>query len=197
MAKILDMVRRRAVVSSAALAVLPIGCAAPQVAANDPVLGQELAPEGGEDPRAHVAVRPGDVSREVVPAEPTLPKTVVQTDAPTDVAAPPADAVKLPSGLSYKILRPGEGSEAGRNAKVLVHYAGWTTDGTLFDSSVTRGEPLSIGLNQVIEGWREGVGSMRTGEVRRLWIPEGLAYKGKSGAPAGMLVFDVELMRID
>jgi peptidylprolyl isomerase len=180
----------------AAVAMALAACASPQVAA-DVHLGQELPPERGEDPRAHVAVRPADLPREAAPTAAPLPKTIVRTDSPPDVAAPPEDAVKLPSGLSYKVLRAGEGSEAGSGAKVLVHYAGWTTDGALFDSSVVRGEPLAISLTQVIEGWRQGVGAMRTGEVRRLWIPEALAYKGKAGAPAGMLVFDVELMRID
>jgi len=78
-----------------------------------------------------------------------------------------------------------------------VHYSGWTTDGKMFDSSVTRGEPASFALNQVISGWTEGVQLMVEGEKARFWIPENLAYKGQPGAPAGMLVFDVELLSID
>ena len=77
-----------------------------------------------------------------------------------------------------------------------VHYTGWTTDGVMFDSSMTRGEPIEFPLNRVIPGWTEGVGMMVVGEKRRLWIPEELAYKGRPGAPAGMLVFDVELLDI-
>ena len=76
----------------------------------------------------------------------------------------------------------------------MVHYTGWTTDGKMFDSSVVRGQPAQFPLNRVIAGWTEGLQLMVVGEKRRFWIPEDLAYKGKAGAPQGMLVFDVELM---
>jgi FKBP-type peptidyl-prolyl cis-trans isomerase len=79
---------------------------------------------------------------------------------------------------------------------VTVHYTGWTTDGQMFDSSIVRGEPASFRLDEVIAGWTEGVQMMVEGETRRLWIPEPLAYGGRPGAPQGMLVFDVELIRI-
>lgn len=118
--------------------------------------------------------------------------------APSDVAAPPADAIKLASGLSYKVLTVGQGSERpSALSKVTVHYTGWTTNGEAFDSSVSRGEPATFVLNQVIAGWTEGVQLMVTGEKRRLWIPEDLAYGGQAGAPQGMLVFDIELLSID
>jgi peptidylprolyl isomerase len=77
-----------------------------------------------------------------------------------------------------------------------VNYTGWTTDGKMFDSSVQRGEPATFSLNQVIPGWTEGLQMMVEGEKRRFWIPESLAYQGQPGQPAGMLVFDVELIRI-
>jgi len=118
-------------------------------------------------------------------------------DAPADVGSPPQDAERSPSGLASKILRAGTGSEHPRPENtVTVHYTGWTTDGKMFDSSVARGRPASFPLNQVIPGWTEGVGLMVTGEQRRLWIPQNLAYNGAPGAPAGMLVFDVELLEI-
>jgi FKBP-type peptidyl-prolyl cis-trans isomerase len=118
--------------------------------------------------------------------------------APADVAAPPADATVTPSGLASRQLEPGKGTKRpGPRSRVLVHYSGWTTDGKMFDSSVSRGEPIAFGLHQVIAGWTEGVQLMVEGEKRRLWIPEALAYRGQPGAPAGMLVFDVELIRID
>ena len=118
--------------------------------------------------------------------------------APPDVAAPPADAVKTPTGLATKVITPGTGTRHPRaNSRVRVHYTGWTTDGKMFDSSVARNEPISFGLNEVIPGWTEGVQMMVEGEKRRLWIPEGLAYRGAAGAPKGMLVFDVELIRIE
>jgi peptidylprolyl isomerase len=66
----------------------------------------------------------------------------------------------------------------------------------MFDSSVTRGEPAEFGLNQVIPGWTEGVQLMVEGEKRRFWIPVELAYNNRPGRPAGMLVFDVELLAI-
>lgn len=118
--------------------------------------------------------------------------------APPDVAAPPPDAVKTSSGLASKVITPGTGTAHPRaTSRVNVHYSGWTTDGKMFDSSVARGEPISFGLNQVISGWTEGVQLMVEGETRRLWIPQNLAYGGSPGAPAGMLVFDVELIKIE
>ena len=118
--------------------------------------------------------------------------------APPDVSAPPSDATVSASGLATKVVEPGTGSQHPRaNSRVKVHYSGWTTDGQMFDSSVARNEPISFGLNQVIAGWTEGVQLMVEGEKRRLWIPERLAYGGQRGAPQGMLVFDVELIKIE
>jgi peptidylprolyl isomerase len=117
--------------------------------------------------------------------------------APPDVAAPPADATKTASGLASKVLTPGTGSRHPRpNSEVTVNYTGWTTDGKMFDSSVQRGEPATFSLNQVIPGWTEGLQMMVEGEKRRFWVPESLAYQGQPGQPAGLLVFDVELIRI-
>ncbi len=116
---------------------------------------------------------------------------------PADVAAPPDDAETSRSGLASKVLKAGSGSEHPKvSSQVTVHYTGWTTDGKMFDSSVTRGKPTTFGLSQVIRGWTEGVQLMVVGEPRRFWIPQNLAYKGRSGAPKGMLVFDVELLEI-
>jgi peptidylprolyl isomerase len=115
--------------------------------------------------------------------------------APSDVAAPGPDAERTESGLASKVLTPGTGAEhPTATSRVTVHYTGWTTDGQMFDSSVTRGQPATFALNQVIPGWTEGVQLMVAGEKRRFWIPEALAYKGQAGAPQGMLVFDVELI---
>jgi FKBP-type peptidyl-prolyl cis-trans isomerase len=117
--------------------------------------------------------------------------------APADVAAPPSDATKTPSGLAYKVLQAGTGTDkAADTNRVKVHYTGWTTDGKMFDSSLTRGTPATFGLKQVIAGWTEGLQLMVVGEKTRFWIPEDLAYQGKPGKPAGMLVFDVELLEI-
>jgi FKBP-type peptidyl-prolyl cis-trans isomerase len=115
--------------------------------------------------------------------------------APADVAAPPADAIRTPTGLASKVLRPGTGTRHPRpNSEVTVHYTGWTTDGKMFDSSLTRGEPATFNLSGVIRGWTEGVQMMVVGEKRRFWIPEKLAYAG-GGGPQGTLVFDIELLQ--
>ncbi len=120
--------------------------------------------------------------------------------APSDVAAAPKDAQWTSSGLASRVLKKGSGSEHPRaQDTVEVHYTGWTTDGKLFDSSVKRGVPTKFPLNAVIPGWTEGVQLMVVGEKRRFWIPAKLAYGDKPtrpGAPAGMLVFDVELLSI-
>lgn len=120
--------------------------------------------------------------------------------APPDVAAPPADARRSASGLAWKVLTPGTGTRHPRpNSEVTVHYTGWTTDGRIFDSSVTRGQAATFSLNEVIKGWTEGVQMMVEGEKRRFWIPAELAYGHSPGGdkPAGMLVFDIELIRIE
>jgi peptidylprolyl isomerase len=117
--------------------------------------------------------------------------------APPDVAAPPADAIRTPTGLASKVLSAGTGTRHPRpNSQVLVHYTGWTPDGKMFDSSVTKGQPASFSLDGVIDGWTEGVQMMVVGEKRRFWVPARLAYEGKDG-PQGMLVFDIELIRIE
>jgi len=120
----------------------------------------------------------------------------IPTRAPADVKAPPADAKKTPSGLAYRVLQQGVGGRHPRsNSEVTVHYTGWTTDGKMFDSSVVRGQPTTFSLDGVIAGWTEGLQLMFEGEKTRFWIPEKLAYEGKK-APYGLLVFDVELIKI-
>ena len=115
---------------------------------------------------------------------------------PADVAAPPADAKKTSSGLAYKVLTPGTGTRRpASGSEVTVHYSGWTTDGKLFDSSLSRGEPATFPLDRVIAGWTEGVQLMVEGEKARFWIPERLAYRGER-APYGTLVFDIELLKV-
>jgi FKBP-type peptidyl-prolyl cis-trans isomerase len=117
--------------------------------------------------------------------------------APKDVAAPPADAKKTAKGTSYKVLKKGTGKDKPTaSSTVKVHYTGWTTDGRMFDSSVTRNQPAEFPLNGVIQGWTDGLQTMVVGEKTRFWIPEELAYGGQPGRPAGMLVFDVELLEI-
>ena len=120
-------------------------------------------------------------------------------ETPKDVKAPPKGAKKTKSGLAYKVLSAGKGTrKPTATDRVRVHYSGWTTDGKMFDSSVTRGRPASFSLNGVIKGWTEGLQLMSEGEKTRFWIPGKLAYGEKAGRgrPSGMLVFDVELLEI-
>jgi len=120
------------------------------------------------------------------------------TIPPPDVAEIPKDASRTPSGLAYKVLRKGTGFRHPDGLReVMVHYTGWTTDGKMFDSSIPRGAAVPMRLDEVIKGWTEGVQLMVEGERTRFWIPQDLAYKGQSGSPRGMLVFDIELVKIN
>lgn len=108
--------------------------------------------------------------------------------------------VVLPSGLQYTVLKEGTGKKPSRTDKVKCHYEGFLTDGTIFDSSVQRGEPAVFGLQQVIAGWTEGLQLMQEGAKYRFFIPYQLGY-GASGAgasipPYSALVFDVELIAV-
>jgi peptidylprolyl isomerase len=124
--------------------------------------------------------------------------------APADVAAPPSDAQKTASGLAYRLLRASADPKAKhprRMSVVTVHYTGWTTDGKMFDSSLTDGTPAEFPLDRVIPGWTEGLQLMKVGDAMRFWIPGALAYdnpkkKAREGVPHGMLVFDVELLGV-
>ena len=118
---------------------------------------------------------------------------------PSDVAAPPADAVKTKTGLATKVVQAGTGTAKDRpvaDDMVTVNYTGWTTDGKMFDSSISRGKPSTFAVARVIPGFTETLLQMVPGEKRRAWIPEVLAYKGQEGRPKGMLVFEVELIDI-
>ena len=126
------------------------------------------------------------------------PGDVPQIPPPADVAAVPADAQRTGTNLASKVLKAGTGTRHPRpNSRVTVHYTGWSTDGRTFDSSLTRGEPSTFGLDEVIDGWTEGVQMMVEGEKRRFWIPGRMAYDGAPGKPQGMLVFEIELIRIE
>jgi peptidylprolyl isomerase len=104
------------------------------------------------------------------------------------------------SGLQYKVLQEGSGDVHPEvNSQVTVHYHGTLIDGTVFDSSVERNEPITFGLNRVIKGWQEGLQYMVEGQKVRLFIPSTLGY-GKNGTgpipPSAVLIFDVELIKI-
>jgi len=112
-----------------------------------------------------------------------------------------AEVTTLPSGLQYEVVTKGDGPKPSATSKVRVHYEGKLLDGTIFDSSIQRGEPITFGLNQVIPGWTEGLQQMPVGSKYILYIPSDLAY-GAQGAgqmigPGATLIFTVELLGIE
>ena len=108
--------------------------------------------------------------------------------------------ITLPSGLQYQVLKEGNGKKPTAKDSVKCHYEGFLIDGTVFDSSIQRGEPAVFGLQQVIAGWTEGLQLMQEGAKYRFFIPYRLAYgEGGAGAsipPFAALVFDVELIQV-
>ncbi len=108
--------------------------------------------------------------------------------------------ITTPSGLQYKVIKEGTGKKPTANDKVKCHYEGMLIDGTMFDSSLQRGEPAEFQLNQVIKGWTEGLQLMAEGGKYRLFIPYSLAYGeyGTAGTipPFATLIFDVELIEV-
>lgn len=104
------------------------------------------------------------------------------------------------SGLQYEVLKMGKGAKPAATDKVTVHYHGTLIDGTVFDSSVNRGEPATFGLNQVIKGWTEGVQLMPVGSKFKFYIPQELGYGAQNAGsipPYSTLIFEVELLSID
>jgi FKBP-type peptidyl-prolyl cis-trans isomerase len=107
---------------------------------------------------------------------------------------------KTPKGVQYKMIKAGTGISPKMGDKVQVHYIGALLDGTEFDNSVKRGEPLEFPVNAVIEGWQDLLQVMKEGMKVKAWIPSGLAY-GEAGVPPmipanAMLVFEVELLKV-
>jgi peptidylprolyl isomerase len=179
---------RAAVAASLLGALLAASCQSGEVKKRSNA-NQPSSTEG----KAAAANKPAEKAAQPAPPSPgSLP-------APADVAAPPANAERTPSGLASVVLQPGTGTEKPTlRDQVKVHYSGWTTDGKMFDSSVVRNRPAEFGVTQVIKGWTEGLQLMVVGEKRRFWIPSNLAYgeNPRPGAPKGALTFDVELLEI-
>ena len=161
--------------------------------------GGAPAPEPAHaDPTADT--RPAIV-RDEPEARENPPREQDDLPAPADVAGVPPDATIEASGLASRVITAGTGTEhPSATSTVRVHYTGWTTNGHMFDSSVVRGEPAQFPLSGVIRGWTEGVPLMVEGETRRFWIPGRMAYGDhprNPGHPAGLLVFDIELLAIE
>ena len=133
-------------------------------------------------------------------------KLVAALNGNRSMAAAPAfnlpakDQLKTTAtGLQYHVVKEGTGKAPKSTDTVTVHYAGWLTNGTPFDSSYKRGQTASFPLNRVIKGWTEGVGSMAVGGKRKLIVPYALAYGPNGGngiPPKATLIFDVELLGV-
>jgi len=117
--------------------------------------------------------------------------------APKDVGQIPADATRSESGLAWRVLENGTGSDRPIETSVVeLVYTVWTADGAVSESSVLRGGVDTVGIRRLVPGWTEGMKLMVEGERRLFWIPEDLAYRGQPHRPAGMLVVDVTLVQI-
>lgn len=127
-------------------------------------------------------------------------KNIAQGKAFLDANRNNPNVVTLPSGLQYEVIREGNGKKPKATDRVRCHYEGTLLDGTLFDSSIKRGEPAVFGVNQVIKGWVEALQLMSEGAKWKLYIPSELAY-GVQGAgdmipPYSTLIFEVELIEV-
>ncbi len=141
---------------------------------------------------------PENVGSASQPAPPAA--TSPAASIPTNPAA--GGEITLPDGLKYEDLRVGDGALAESRKEVAVHYTGWLTDGTKFDSSLDRGTPYTLQLDvaAVIAGWHEGIKGMRVGGKRKLTIPPALGYGSRGNPPVipgdATLIFEIELLAV-
>lgn len=160
---------------------------------------QEAAAEVAEEGGFSESAVPENAPEVETPAvDPVETVEVVEADAPEAPAANPYTTTA--SGLKYRVIKAGKGAKPKASDTVKVNYEGKLTDGTVFDSSYQRGEPISFPLQGVIPGWTEGVQLMPVGSVYEFYIPYNLAY-GERGIPGAIppkadLIFTVELLEI-
>ncbi len=174
------MERLTIIAATAALGVLLAGC----------------GPKGSEVETVPASVLDPDKHSETKVATRKEYKSVKKEDTP--IFPIPDNAYSTGSGLRFVVFERGkEMVHPISTTNVTVHYEGYTSDKKLFDSSVERGQPTTFVLQQVIPGWREGVKLMTAGDTFRFWIPEKDAYRGAPGKPAGLLIFDVQLIALD
>ena len=178
------------------LALTLLGCPA-----EAPKVEEATAPRA--EPPAKKVEAPPAKKAEAPPAkkaeDPTAKwrrEPVKKVKAPPDVRKPRKKGTKLTmAGVRYRVMQKGEGkTNPTIDSTVTIHYTGWTTNGRMFDSSLKTGEPATFGLRGLIDGWKDIIQYMVVGDTFRAWIPEKLAYTGKAGRPAGVLVFDIELL---
>lgn len=136
------------------------------------------------------------------PQTSSLPSSIPSTNAAAAGAPASNETVTTASGLKYQVLKRGSGGKSPKATDtVKVHYHGTLLDGTVFDSSVERGQPISFPLDGVIPGWTEGVQLMKVGDKFKFTIPANLAYGDASPSPkipaGSTLVFEVELLEIE
>ena len=139
-------------------------------------------------------------AREIVNKYFTEPENIAKGKAFLEENKKNPNIVTLPSGLQYEVIKEGNGKKPKATDRVRCHYEGTLIDGTLFDSSIKRGEPAVFGVNQVIKGWVEALQLMSEGAKWKLYIPSELAY-GAQGAgemipPHSTLIFEVELIEV-
>jgi peptidylprolyl isomerase len=155
-----------------------------------------------QSPKAEVGQpSPATSKPEATPAAPSDEMTKAVAEARKLGTATDKPVITTPSGLRYIEVKPGQGAAIKSGQTAVVHYTGWLTDGTEFDSSVRRGTPFSfqVGAGGVIKGWDEGVVGMKPGGVRKLIIPPQLGY-GEPGRgpipPNAILIFEVKLLKV-
>lgn len=147
-----------------------------------------------------VAGNPDEPTKKGPHGQPVPAKTGDQSSSGMSDKPPPVESAEwqdIGSGLKIWDVKVGEGPEVKAGETVTAHYIGWLTDGTVFDSSVKRGEPTQFSLNGVVVGWQRGIPGMKPGGIRRLYIPSDLAYGpgGRPGIPPNApLIFEVKLI---
>lgn len=199
------MTMKKEILMTAAVALMSLGAMSCKASDKDSDTGEDTASEmtsqakGGDKMLAEEALEAMDAAAESESGV-TMPEGEAPAELPSSMD--PKDYKSTPSGLMYRELRPGTGKQpAGPAAVVKVDYAGKHLDGTVFDSSYDRGEPIEFPLNRVIPGWTEGVQLMKEGAKYEFLIPSRLAY-GPKGTPGGPirpnedLYFVVELHEV-